>query len=143
MIKSDTLSKYGVYDAEVDAREFCEAEWYERAVYWKRMFEKTHTGQQGIMAFPSAPEPVVMSTFISQGIQLKQADFDVVCSFIMGNQTINAIKHVRTVTGSGLKESKDYIDALRKDMHDNALVSLEVKPAPASLKELLHAINYP
>lgn len=115
MIKSDTPSKYGTYDDEVDARELAEAEWYERAVYWKRMFERNNTGQQEKMQFPSAPEPVQYVSSIEEiyGIKIKVDDYAVVSKLIQIDQFINAIKHVRQVTGLGLKEAKDFCDKLR------------------------------
>jgi ribosomal protein L7/L12 len=51
------------------------------------------------------------------GKMLSATDVAIVCNFLKitdggFSQKINAIKHVRTVTGWGLKESKDYVDAL-------------------------------
>lgn len=113
MIKSDTPSKYGTYDHEVDAREYSEADWYERAVYWKRMFERNNTGQQEKMEFPNAPEPKKYSSFDAHGIKLLMGDFKIVSHFLHEGRTIDAIKHVRTVTGYGLKEAKYYCDELK------------------------------
>ncbi len=103
-ICSHTRTEHGVYDDEPFATEGNAYYWYMRAVYWKTLARRNE-GQQQVMEFESIE--------VCPGIILPSSELKTVRDFIKSGQIINAIKHVRTVTMTGLKESKDFVDKLR------------------------------
>ena len=109
-ISSHTLTGHGVYDDE--PFETCGNAywWYQRAVYWKRQAHRSE-GQQQTMDFEEK------SKMVNSVIMLTAIDHAIVKNFLKpdGNgwiDKISAIKHVRTVTGAGLFDSKNYVDNL-------------------------------
>ena len=113
MIGSHTMTEFGIYDAEPFPVEGNAYYWYIRAVYWKRESGRKE-GVQSTIDFEQK------STYTFDGICLSPLDMGIVKNYLNPNgpngpgfgNKINAIKHVRTVTGCGLKEAKDFVDAL-------------------------------
>ena len=118
MIGSHTMTEFGIYDAEPFPVEGNAYYWYIRAVYWKRESGRKE-GVQSTIDFEqkSCPDHAYSTYTYGEGVSLSPLDMGIVKNYLnlngpgFGNK-INAIKHVRTVTGCGLKEAKDFVDAL-------------------------------
>ena len=60
----------------------------------------------------SLDEPAVTAPVSRHSVTLSGADLAAIRAMIAGDNKIEAIKRVRELTGLGLKESKDYVEAL-------------------------------
>jgi hypothetical protein len=109
-ISSHTVTEHGVYDDEPFPTEGLAYYWYQRAVYWKRTAHRSE-GVQQTMSFSEKHIDV-------DGVKYEMSfgDMKIVRNYIKQEQFIAAIKHVREVTGMGLKDAKDICDKLRSDM---------------------------
>jgi large subunit ribosomal protein L7/L12 len=67
----------------------------------------------GVSAAAVAAAPVAVAAGGGAAVAEEQTEFDVVL-IGAGDKRINVIKVVREVTGLGLKEAKDFVDALPK-----------------------------
>ena len=91
-ISSHTRTGHGVYDDEPFPTEGNAFHWYRLAVYWKR--EAHRNGQQQTMSFDE--------TLIINGVRLSGGDLKTIKNYIELGELINAIRYVRTYTGSSL-----------------------------------------
>jgi hypothetical protein len=107
-VSSHTRTEHGVYDDEPIATEGNAYYWYMRAVYWKHLAHR----KEGVQAAMNFEEK---SAVVDGQIILSPADLKIVKSQLDGLNPVKilaAIKYVRTITGCGLKEAKDYLEAL-------------------------------
>jgi large subunit ribosomal protein L7/L12 len=95
----------------------------------------------GVSAAAVAAAPVAAAAGGVAAVAEEQTEFDVVLVGA-GDKRINVIKVVREVTGLGLKEAKDFVDALPKAVKegipkaeaDDVLKKLEEAGASAEIK---------
>ena len=64
----------------------------------------------------------------------EQTEFDVILSSI-GDKKVNVIKAVRELTGLGLKEAKDLVEAAPKAVKEEAVSKADADAAKAKLEE--------
>ncbi|MFQ5347824.1 MAG: 50S ribosomal protein L7/L12 [Rhodothalassiaceae bacterium] len=65
----------------------------------------------------SAAAPVAVAAVGAPGAGAEAAEFDVILAAI-GDKKINVIKEVRAITGLGLKEAKDLVEAAPKPVKE-------------------------
>jgi ribosomal protein L7/L12 len=72
----------------------------------------------------------VMTPEVEQEVRLSRANlkFQVV-KFLQADKFVNAIKHVREVTGCGLKEAKHFVDAMKAVWQNYNLDAIDSKTA--------------
>lgn len=87
----------------------------------------------GVSAAAVAAAPVAAAAGGAAAVAEEQTEFDVVLVGA-GDKRINVIKVVREVTGLGLKEAKDFVDALPKAVKE-AIPKAEAEDVPKKLEE--------
>jgi len=116
VINSHTQTEYGKYDADEPLPFESNAYgWYIRACYWKQKFHRN----EGIQMAVDFGKPMPKTSKWKRPEALpgfSAVDLDALYNTIRPfgspfDNKINGIKQVREVTGMGLKESKDFVDA--------------------------------
>lgn len=87
----------------------------------------------GVSAAAVAAAPVAAAAGGGAAVAEEQTEFDVVLVGA-GDKRINVIKVVREVTGLGLKEAKDFVDALPKAVKE-AISKAEAEDVVKKLEE--------
>jgi large subunit ribosomal protein L7/L12 len=87
----------------------------------------------GVSAAAVAAAPVAAAAGGAAAVAEEQTEFDVVLVGA-GDKRINVIKVVREVTGLGLKEAKDFVDALPKAVKE-AIPKAEAEDVVKKLEE--------
>jgi len=87
----------------------------------------------GVSAAAVAAAPVAVAAGGGAAVAEEQTEFDVVL-VAAGDKRINVIKVVREVTGLGLKEAKDFVDALPKAVKE-AIPKAEAEDVVKKLEE--------
>jgi large subunit ribosomal protein L7/L12 len=87
----------------------------------------------GVSAAAVAAAPVAAAAGGGAAVAEEQTEFDVVLVGA-GDKRINVIKVVREVTGLGLKEAKDFVDALPKAVKE-AIPKAEAEDVVKKLEE--------
>jgi len=87
----------------------------------------------GVSAAAVAAAPVAVAAGGGAAVAEEQTEFDVVLVGA-GDKRINVIKVVREVTGLGLKEAKDFVDALPKAVKE-AIPKAEAEDVLKKLEE--------
>jgi len=87
----------------------------------------------GVSAAAVAAAPVAAAAGGAAAVAEEQTEFDVVL-IGAGDKRINVIKVVREVTGLGLKEAKDFVDALPKAVKE-AIPKAEAEDVLKKLEE--------
>jgi len=87
----------------------------------------------GVSAAAVAAAPVAVAAGGGAAVAEEQTEFDVVLVGA-GDKRINVIKVVREVTGLGLKEAKDFVDALPKAVKE-AIPKAEAEDVVKKLEE--------
>jgi len=87
----------------------------------------------GVSAAAVAAAPVAVAAGGGAAVAEEQTEFDVVLVGA-GDKRINVIKVVREVTGLGLKEAKDFVDALPKAVKE-AIPKAEAEEVVKKLEE--------
>lgn len=87
----------------------------------------------GVSAAAVAAAPVAAAAGGGAAVAEEQTEFDVVLVGA-GDKRINVIKVVREVTGLGLKEAKDFVDALPKAVKE-AIPKAEAEDVLKKLEE--------
>jgi len=87
----------------------------------------------GVSAAAVAAAPVAVAAGGGAAVAEEQTEFDVVL-IGAGDKRINVIKVVREVTGLGLKEAKDFVDALPKAVKE-AIPKAEAEDVVKKLEE--------
>jgi large subunit ribosomal protein L7/L12 len=87
----------------------------------------------GVSAAAVAAAPVAAAAGGAAAVAEEQTEFDVVLVGA-GDKRINVIKVVREVTGLGLKEAKDFVDALPKAVKE-AIPKAEAEDVLKKLEE--------
>lgn len=87
----------------------------------------------GVSAAAVAAAPVAVAAGGGAAVAEEQTEFDVVLVGA-GDKRINVIKVVREVTGLGLKEAKDFVDALPKAVKE-AIPKAEAQDVVKKLEE--------
>jgi large subunit ribosomal protein L7/L12 len=67
----------------------------------------------------AAPVAVAVAAGAAAPVAEEQTEFDVILAEV-GEKKINVIKEVRAITGLGLKEAKDLVEAAPKSVKDGA-----------------------